>query len=191
MNRCAFKFSLFLVSIAFLSVPVSSRAANIEAQNYKRAFALVESGHADQAVIFAIKGRDPVLNKALRAYYMQQPGNNASFGEITGFIAKNPQWPGQRALRMAAEQKIPADATSGQIIRWFGDNRLLPIAGSMAILPAKNSTPISRVFPVRSISTRIRRDLITCCGRAMPPRPSACIRMLTIWTKGCPKRDLR
>ncbi len=102
--------------IAFLSIPASVHAANIEVQNYKRAFALVESGHAEQAVIFALKGRDPVLNKALRAYYMAQPGSNASFNEITSsWAAQNPEWPGQRALAAGGQsKKVPADAASGK-----------------------------------------------------------------------------
>ena len=124
MNRFVLKPIAFTVFafIAFLSVSATLHAANIEVQNYKRAFALVEAGHADQAVIFALKGRDPVLNKALRAYYMEQPGNSASFSEITGFMAHNPEWPGQRALGMAAEQKIPADATPAQVIQWFTEH---------------------------------------------------------------------
>jgi len=120
---------VLILLFAFAALfPAHAGAASIEVQNYRRAFALVEAGHADQAIIFALKGHDLVLNKALRAYYMEQPGNNASFSEISSFIVHNPDWPGQRAMLMAAEQKIPADTTPEQIIRWFDTHPPIAIA---------------------------------------------------------------
>jgi soluble lytic murein transglycosylase len=108
---------LFLLVFALL--PLCARAEDLDTQNYRRAFNALDAGHPDQAYTFAIHGRDPVLNKALRGAYMAQTGNSFSFDDIASFVSDNPEWPGLRAIVAAAEQKIPPGATPDQIINWF------------------------------------------------------------------------
>jgi soluble lytic murein transglycosylase len=139
MNRSFAFLCVLLACVTFLFAPVAARAANIEIQNYKRAFALVDAGHADQAMTFAAHGRDPVLNKILRAYYMAQPGNDISFGEMATFVGRNPDWPGLRGIITIAEQKIPAGATPDQVIDWFNDHPPITLIGFYRYIDALNA----------------------------------------------------
>ena len=123
----------------FLLAPMQAHPANIEAQNYQRAFALVENGHPEQALTFAAHGRDPVLNKVIRGYYLAQPGNDASFAETAAFITRNPDWPGLRGILAIAEQKIPAGATPEQVIGWFNDHLPVSLIGFYRYVDALNA----------------------------------------------------
>ena len=85
-------------SATVLFASPNTHAANLETQNYRRAFALIDAGRADQAISFAAHGRDPLLNKILRGYYMALPGNDTSFAESAAFISRNPGWPRLREI---------------------------------------------------------------------------------------------
>src|SRR5271168_2237944 len=115
LRRAAF----LLMIIAFAALPGTAAAVNLDEQNYHKAFALLDKGHPEHAVVYALRGRDPVLNKVLRSAYMAQPGNDISFGEMLQFIDDNPDWPNLRSIVAIAEQKIPSSASTRQIINWF------------------------------------------------------------------------
>ncbi|MBV8060613.1 MAG: lytic transglycosylase domain-containing protein [Alphaproteobacteria bacterium] len=117
MNRFCSLFCLFLFCL--FSVPRGGAAANLDTQNYRRAFSLLDAGRVEEAAHFAEHGHDPSLNKVLMGYYMAQPGNDVPFGELLTFITQNPDWPNLKGIIAIAEQKIPGNATPQQIVNWF------------------------------------------------------------------------
>lgn len=119
-------FAFLAVLIALLN---NAQAADLNAQNYRRAFALVNSGHALEAEAFAIRGRDAVLNKVLHGIYMAQPGNTASFDDMATFVASNPDWPNIKGILAIAEQKLPAGASPPQLLAWFESHPAVSPAG--------------------------------------------------------------
>jgi len=119
----------FLTGLFIISVPTAVHAANFDAQYYHRAFAALDIGHAEVAATYALHGRDPVLNKILRAYYMEQPGNDVSFYEMTSFISNNPSWPNLRGILMMAEQKLPSTMADDQVINWFAAHPAITLVG--------------------------------------------------------------
>jgi soluble lytic murein transglycosylase len=96
--------------------------------SYRRAFDELDAGRVEAAFAYA-RGSDPVLNKVLRAYYMAQPGNSVDFTELSSFINQNPDWPGLKGITAIAEQKIPQNASSEQVINWFSAHPPVSNAG--------------------------------------------------------------
>ena len=131
------RFRRHLLLVLLLAWSVPAVAANPDAQNYRRAFALIDSGHALEAGIFASRGRDPVLNKVIRAIYMAQPGNDASFAEMQDFILRNPDWPDLRGIQAIAEQKMPS-AQPAQVVAWFEAHPPVSTAGFYRYVDALN-----------------------------------------------------
>ena len=118
------RIAAFFLAFLLLSgpaLPVFAQSGRIS-ESYNDAFSALDSGQYERARSIMYKGGDPVLNKVLRGYLMAQPGNEFSFDELAGFISENPDWPGLRAIRMIAEQKLPESATASQIANWFNAN---------------------------------------------------------------------
>lgn len=136
MIKSILSLCTLFVFLCFFQPP--AQAATFDAQNYRRAFALLDSGYADQANIFAIRGRDPILNKVIRSAYMAHPGNDISFSEMADFISSEPDWPNLRGILAIAEQKIPANASSEQIINWFNLHSPVTIVGFYRYIDAEN-----------------------------------------------------
>jgi len=133
------RLSLLIFALAALS-PYAARAASLEPQNYRRAFAALEAGHADLANNIALRGHDAVLNKVLHAYYMGSPGNDASFGEMQAFVAANPDWPNIRDICAIAEQKMPADASPSFVAEWFAAHPPMTLTGFTHYVNALSSS---------------------------------------------------
>ena len=63
--------------------------------------------------------RDPVLIKLVTWMEYRAPGSRASFGEISQFLADNPDWPDSRALRRNAENGIGLSRPPADVLAWF------------------------------------------------------------------------
>ena len=134
MNRTP----VFLLLLLTLAAPV--HAASLELQNYRRAFAALDAGHADLAYSVVVRAHDAVLNKVLRSYYLAAPGNNGNFEEITAFIRENPDWPNLKDIRAVAEQKIPASMPPDQIVGWFTVYPPVTLIGVYRMIDALNAS---------------------------------------------------
>ena len=135
---------LGLLVLCGLAWPTS--AANLEAQNYHRAFMLIDSGHALEAEVFS-HGHDPVLNRVIRSLVMEQPGNDISFEEMADFIANNPDWPNLKGIVAIAEQKLPANMTSGQVINWFTAHPPVSLVGFYHDIDIMNVSGMTQNVP--------------------------------------------
>ena len=154
---------LWLLITCCLAVP--AHAANLDAQNYRRAFSLIDSGHALEAEVFTHQGRNPVLNKVIRGIYMAQPGNDSSYEEMADFITKNPDWPGLKGIEAIAEQKIPTNATPQQVIAWFTTYPPVSLAGFYRYIDTLNASgqaqKVSDLIRTRWIEGEFSSDELT------------------------------
>jgi soluble lytic murein transglycosylase len=136
MLRFSALLGLLFTLIALTTV--KAEAVSIDPQNYKRAFTALNGGKSSSAFDIITRGRDPILNKVLRGYYMAAPGNNVSFAEMSEFIRKNPDWPNLRDIRSIAEQKIPSSATPDDVIDWFSSYPPVTLIGFYRYVDALN-----------------------------------------------------
>jgi soluble lytic murein transglycosylase len=141
MIRAPFSFVLlFLLASLSFGQTGSARAASLEPQNYRRAFAALDAGHADQAYSSASRDHDVVLNKVLRGYYLGAPGNDASYDDTVEFVRENPDWAGLHDILAMAERKIPADASAASIVNWFIIHPPVTLIGFYRYVDALNMT---------------------------------------------------
>jgi len=61
----------------------------------------------------------PVLSKIVMWMEFIEPGEQSSFGEISEFIRKNPDWPQQDIMWQNAENSLDNSVPPGKIIAWF------------------------------------------------------------------------
>jgi len=164
----------FLITLLFfftVSEPVF--AANIDAQNYRRAFALIDSGHVQEAAVFAAHGHDPILNKVIRGLAYAQPGSDAGFDELANFIASSPDWPGLKGVLAIAEQKIPANASPQQVVSWFAAHPPVSLIGFYRYIDALNATGqtqnVAELIRTRWINGDLNGDELTAFHARFAP----------------------
>ncbi|MDX2027121.1 MAG: lytic transglycosylase domain-containing protein [Alphaproteobacteria bacterium] len=135
MRRRLVFLTLFYAALC----PGLSYAVESDTQAYRKAFAALDAGHAEQAARMARRGPDRVLNKVLLAAYMAQPGNDVSFDDMADFIARNPDWPDMKGILAIAEQKIPSSFSARQVIGWFTAHPPVTLAGFYRAVDALNA----------------------------------------------------
>ena len=87
---------------------------------YGAAFAAAKSGKWTTALKLAAKRPDPVADKLLVWLSLTSGRSLAGFTEISGFIERNPDWPGQRDLRRRAEAAMNHEVLDDKTRRdWF------------------------------------------------------------------------
>ncbi|MDP9128230.1 MAG: lytic transglycosylase domain-containing protein [Pseudomonadota bacterium] len=143
---------LVLLGLAAVASP-RAEAANLDQQNYLKAFRALDAGHPDQAVVYSFHGRDPVLNKVLRSAYMAQPGNDITFEEMAEFVAANPDWPNLKSILAIAEQKIPARYGAAEVTSWFAAHPPVTLVGFYRFIEALQASGQSQ-HATRLIRTR-------------------------------------
>jgi len=85
-----------------------------KARQYRRALALVQARGAT----------DPTLTKVLRWLALSAPAPTrifqvGNFEAIVAFQAANPDWPGQAALGLRAEEAMPETLPDAAVLAWF------------------------------------------------------------------------
>lgn len=107
-------------SLLFLAVPAAARVlSDGDLALYKQAFKAVDEDRHDDALRLAAPARDRLPAKILLWLKLQAP-LGGSFDDIGRFIRENPDWPGQLALRKAAEAAMAAaEPSPSEVTNWF------------------------------------------------------------------------
>ena len=107
-------------SLLFFTVPAAARTlSDGDLAIYKQAFKAVDDDRHDDALRIAAPAKDRLPAKIIRWLKLQAP-LGGSFDEIATFIRENADWPGQIALRKAAEAAMAnAEMSPSEIINWF------------------------------------------------------------------------
>jgi len=115
---------LVVAAITAVIALVNNRIANAEAlsaadlQATRTALSAAQSGDWARAYAQAGAASDPLPLKMLRWIDYARPGAPGRFPEIVDFIEKNPDWPGQKALRKHAEEALAAESDA-VAAEWF------------------------------------------------------------------------
>ncbi len=111
------------VSLAISVLSPNPAFARIPADELRYAKVAIETAdRGDYNRAQAIAQRDPALVKLIRWMELRRAGSRASFADIVQFMAANPDWPGRHALRLRAEEAMPADMSDADVIAWFQKN---------------------------------------------------------------------
>ncbi len=108
------------VALVMAVAPPQALAAGIpvdELRTAKAALQAAEGGDYNRAQ--AMAGRDTAVVKLIRWMELRKAASRASFSDIIQFLAQNPDWPGRQALRLRAEEAMPADMPDADVIAWF------------------------------------------------------------------------
>src|SRR5258708_1430796 len=110
---------------------------------YNAADNAADNGDYAKAVNLAQKLNNPVLNKLIHWLELRRASSGASFAEITGFIAQNPDWPSRTRLLLRAEEALPSDLADAAVVAWFKTNP--PINGNGRLRMAESLADLGQV----------------------------------------------
>jgi len=94
---------------------------------YSRALDAGERGDWVAAKGLASQGHDAVGGKLIQWRYLLDKNSGASFGEISAFLANNPDWPARDILYARAEKAIAPTMEPHSVVAWFGARA--PVSG--------------------------------------------------------------
>ncbi|MEM6902717.1 MAG: lytic transglycosylase domain-containing protein, partial [Pseudomonadota bacterium] len=92
-------------------------------QVYRAAFKAIEQERWDEAYRLAQQGDQASVNKLINWLRLTKADSRSKrFADITAFLDKHRDWPGQRTLRRAAETTLPDDLADQMVVDWFRAN---------------------------------------------------------------------
>jgi len=106
----------------------------------KTAIADVDHGKWDAAYAAADDAHFPLLTKLITWMDLTQPGTNADFVRLRGFIQQNPDWPQQNLLRRHAEDAITDSTPPAEVVAWFQQSAPIGATGAGRYVDALNAT---------------------------------------------------
>lgn len=116
-NRPAWIIALSL--LAAVPAFAQGRLSPEDRALYQRALEAARDEDWESALGLAARGDNPVASKIVRWDYLSEKDSGASFAEISKFIADNPDWPAQPALRRRAEEAMPRTLPAQQVVAFF------------------------------------------------------------------------
>jgi len=126
---------VLLASMVVIAGPATAAGplSSDDATRYKRAFAAAAKGNWTQADSIAQQGQDPLPRKILTWRAMTERNTRFGFDEISRFIAANPDWPRQHALRRSAERAIDETTKPADALAFFAGGKPLTTEGMIAL----------------------------------------------------------
>ncbi len=95
-----------------------------------------QEGKVELARGLAAGVRDPLAAEILLWQDMSAQDTPRGFREITAFLNRHPDWPGQRRLQQQAERALPVTLPDAEILAWFQDRRPRTVEGTTALADA-------------------------------------------------------
>lgn len=127
------KQRLNVLAALMCGVAMSGAAANAHAE---LSHALVNALDKRQwSVALQEVGNDAQLRSVIQWYYLRDEDVDTNYPQLTSFIEKHPNWPGQNLLRIKAE-KILFKTKSGQAREWLA--KYPPISGYGKLAKARH-----------------------------------------------------
>ncbi|HYE52101.1 MAG TPA: lytic transglycosylase domain-containing protein [Azospirillaceae bacterium] len=108
-----------LLAGTLFAPPALAQISSADIATYRSAFKAAERGRWDEALRTARRAKEDLPEKVLRWMELARPDTQADFRTITAFLAANPDWPNQAALRRNAEARMPDDLAEAEARAWF------------------------------------------------------------------------
>jgi len=117
--------------------PILSAA---EVKAGRAAFKLANRKRFARALKALRKVQNPLPAKIIRWLKLTEPGRRGDFADAAAFIANNPEWPGQVALRQRAEASLPVDMPDDAVLAWFENRPPITVSGAIRYAEALTAT---------------------------------------------------
>ncbi|MBI1775500.1 MAG: lytic transglycosylase domain-containing protein [Proteobacteria bacterium] len=144
-----------LLCLVGLGVHPALALGGDELQAARAAYTAADIGDYAKAVTLAQRLNNPVLNKILRWLELRRASSGASFAEITGFLAQNPDWPSRRRLLLRAEELLPSDLADVAVVAWFKANPPINANGKLRLAES-----LARTGDARAAEEMVRQAWI-------------------------------
>ncbi len=129
----------FLALLIFL-FPAFSYADSAEDMHLQSAFIFAKKNDWSEAIAHARAAHSDVLVKYFIWEYLKDPEADASFKDISSFIAQNPHWPDQEALVRRAEAALLSEMPpDDDLDKWYAAHPPKTNAGKKRLLKDKNA----------------------------------------------------
>ena len=115
--------------------------AQEEGEYARSTFFFAERKQWNEALISSENSNDEALKALIKWQYLLDSQSGASFSEINQFIAKHPDWPEQKRLRIRAEMSLSDnDINADEIVDWFENTPPITGIGKIALAAAFKKT---------------------------------------------------
>ncbi len=107
---------------------------------YTKAFEAADHGDWTGAKGLASQGHDPVAGRLIHWRYLLDKNSGASFGEISAFLASNPDWPARDTLYARAEKAMGPTMEPHSVVACFASRDPVTGLGKMRLGEALMAT---------------------------------------------------
>ena len=125
-----------LLIAAMLFADPAKALSDADKSVYIQAFSDAEAGDWNSAYGLAARAEDKRLAEVLYWLDLQDLERRNPFSEVLGFMLDHPDWPGQHKLRGIAEETMPDDLPTADIIAYFTTYPPVESAGVIRYGPA-------------------------------------------------------
>ena len=115
-----------------------------DARAGKAAFEAIDKDRWKTVRRLTARIKDPTLAKVLRGFEFARPDTKASFADISGFLAANPDWPRRERLLRRAEEAMASDIPDAVVLAWFAHRKPVSIDGRIRLGAALMATGKTR-----------------------------------------------
>ena len=169
-----------LIAAAILSLSLSTVALagpSPQAENYRQALRKAEQGDLAGARALVAPTRDYLLDKVL--YWLDLTRwRGGSFETASEFLKTNPDWPGQGALRLRAEEWLALNPSNTTVVSWFEEHPPTTRDGRIRLANAYRGLGretdgvglLRRVWVEDNFSPVEERNFLTQYGALIQPR---------------------
>lgn len=123
-------FALFFTILFIFKVNMSEAAVLSvkEREALEKIFYYIKKDHFDQSAYEAKQSHNKYIQKIEKWLRYQSDYEGNKFQDMVDFMEENPAWPDIKTIRNRAEIGLPNNASSDQILQYFGKNE--PITGN-------------------------------------------------------------
>jgi soluble lytic murein transglycosylase len=123
---------VLLVVVLGLAVRPAVADPSADRKFAREAVSAAKKDHFPDADRLARQSRNRVVAKLVKWMAYSSSRSGAGFGEITAFMAANPDWPLMSQLQKRAEEAITAATPGAEVLAWFGSHPPVTADGGMA-----------------------------------------------------------
>jgi soluble lytic murein transglycosylase len=119
--RFLLRFLVFLIALQLAPWQADAALSEADRKIYSEAFRQAEKKDYDGARKTAARGGEALLGEFFEWLELTRDKDDGDFAESSAFLDANPHWPRLGTIRRRAEESLPKDLHTAQLVAWFGE----------------------------------------------------------------------